>query len=356
MLKILSILLGFSVFCNITYGALNQSNLSKLNDWLFVNPEQGVKSEAIVITQNGKTLYEKIKVGTKDTKYILWSMSKSISSLLFGIAESKGLVNREDSIYKYFKEDIDKMGPAKVKELKQIKLKHFLQMSSGLAWNEFYDKDPFNSHVVKMLYFDTLDDVAKVVLKTPKRHAPGDHFHYSSGDTNVFMAVLKKVVGKDLKNNFPWKWFFDPMQMDAIFEQDASGTFLGSSYVYLSTNDLIKLGYLIINKGMYQGKQVVPVEYIQFATSLSESLQNPKRCLKDSYMTYGAQLWLNHPCINGDKPFKGAPDDMVMLLGYGGQSIFIYPSKGIVAARIAKDNYRALDKNKYSELLLGSFK
>ncbi|MGK0366936.1 MAG: CubicO group peptidase (beta-lactamase class C family) [Thermoproteota archaeon] len=340
--------------------AFNPEKIKNLNDWLFVNPDKGVHTEAIIVTQNNKILYEKYVNGKSETdldkKYILWSMSKTISSLIFGIAESKGLVNREDYIYKYYKKEIDLLDEKKRAQLKKLKIKHFLEMASGLGWNEFYDADPFNSHVVKMLYVETKKDVVDFIFKTPVKHEPSDHFKYSSGDTNVFMGVLKKVVNKSERDTFPWTWFFDPLKMNAVFEQDASGTFLGSSYVYLSTKDLIKLGYLIMNKGMFEGKQIVPKKYVEYAISLSVALKNPKRCLVDSSMTYGAQIWLNHPCPNGKKPFEDAPGDLIMLRGYGGQSIYIYPSQGIVVARIAKDGYRALDKNKYSKLLTESFK
>lgn len=327
----------------------------KLNDFLFDSPDKGVKTEALVVAKNGKILIEKFIHGNPQTRHLLWSMSKSISSLIFGIVEDKGYLSRDDSIYKFYPKYIDSLGAAHSKKMKEIKLKDFLEMSSGLDWNEFYEEAPFSSDVVRMLYFETKKSTVNYVLKTKVKHRSGTRFLYSSGDTNVFMGAIQKVLPENLKQTYPWHFFFDPMEMNATFETDGSGVFLGSSYVYLTTGDLLKLGELILNKGMYKGKQIVPKDYIEYATGLNTPFKSHGRCLIDSYMTYGAQFWLNHLCPNGKRPFEGVPSSLVMLLGHGGQSVFIFPEQKIVAVRIAQDAKKALDRSKYAKLLLEAY-
>lgn len=334
----------------ITHQLFAQYDFKKLESYLFEKPDPGMTTEAFLLWHKGQIVYDKYEKGDENTLHLLWSMSKSISSILIGIAQDKGFLKINEPLTNYYQKEIDQMIDAKKEGYKKLKIDHFLHMSSGLDWNEFYEADPFNSHVVNMLYDKTDKDVAQYVLETPFRYQPGERFYYSSGDTNVFMDILKRSLPEDLKDNFPWKWFFDPMEMEAIFERDASGTFLGSSYAYLKTKDLLKLGLLIANKGKYKEKQIVSEEYLNYAINLSPYLK--ERCLKDHYMTYGAQLWLNHKCENGEVPFKDVPDDLVMFLGHGGQSIFVIPSLDIVAVRIARDDQKALKKRKYSLLLM----
>lgn len=332
----------FSIFAN--------NNFKKLEDYLFHKPDPGMTTEAFVLWYDGKIVYDKYEKGDENTLHLLWSMSKSISSLLLGIAQDKGYLKITDPLIKYYKKEIEQMPKAQKLHYSKLKVDHFLHMASGLDWNEFYEADPFNSHVVNMLYDETLGDVANYVLKTPNRYAPGERFYYSSGDTNVFMDVLKKALPKEMQKTYPWDWFFDPMGIEAIFEMDGSNTFIGSSYAYMKTKDLLKLGLLIMNKGEYENKRIVSEDYINYAISLSP--YQSKRCLEDSYMTYGAQIWLNHKCRDGRIPFKDVPDDLVMFLGHGGQSVFVIPSLKIIAVRIARDVQKALKKRKYSLLLM----
>jgi CubicO group peptidase (beta-lactamase class C family) len=330
----------------------NAYNFSKVEHFLFEKPDDGMVTEASVIWHKGEKVYEKFETGDENTLHLLWSMSKSIGSLLFGIAQDKGYINKDEKIKKYFPQIINKMTGVMKQHYEKLTLAHFLHMSSGLDWNEFYESDPFRSHVVNMLYDKSKDSMAEYVLATPPRYAPGERFYYSSGDTNVFMAAIKSALPAELKFTYPWQWFFDPMEMEAIFEQDGSGTFVGSSYVYLKTKDLLKLGQLILNKGKYKGKQIVSQEYINYMISLSP-YQRDGRCLEDHYMTYGAQVWLNHKCPNGKIPLEGIPDDLIMFLGHGGQSIFVIPSLELVAVRIARDTKdKALEKIKYTKMLM----
>lgn len=326
-------------------------DFSKLEKFLFIKPDKNVVTEAFVLAKDGEIVYSNYKRGNENTLHLLWSMSKSVTSLLFGIAQGKGLINSEDSIYKYFKDEIDSFSKARRESLKKIKLKHLLQMSSGLDWKEFYEDDPFKSNVVKMLYLKPKDSLAKYVLETPTKLEPGTKFYYSSGDTNLLTGAMNRAFQKELRSTYPWKWLFDKMEIEAIFERDGAGSFIGSSYLYLKTKDLLKVGNLIANSGKYKDAQIVPKEYIEFATSLSGSLRK-RGCLEDSYMTYGSQFWLNTSCPNGKRPFPSVPDTLVMMLGHGGQSVFIFPKHKIVAVRIARDAEKALNKERYAKLIL----
>jgi CubicO group peptidase (beta-lactamase class C family) len=330
------------------------AGFKKLHNFLFEKQDPGMKTEGFVLYQDGEVLFEKYTVGDKETRHLMWSMSKSVSSFLFGIAESKELIDRKDSIYNFYKEEIDSMPKFKAQKYKKITFEHVLSMSTGLGWKEFYEDSPFKSSIVRMLYFEVPKSTTNYVLKTDVSYEPGTRFYYSSGDTQIFMGALRKAVPLVQRDTYPWEWFFDPMEMDAIFEQDGEGTFVGASYVYLKSKDLIKLGQLVLDKGKYKGKQVVPEEYMEFATSLANVFK--KSCQYDDNKSYGAQIWLNAPCPGQDNPpMRDAPADLVMFLGHAGQSIFVFPSKKVIAVRVAQDEMHSLDHNKYAKMIMGAF-
>lgn len=294
---------------------------------------EGFNNKSLVVIKSGEVVYSRYFEGDADTKHLLWSMSKSISSLLFGIAESKNIISREDKIKKYFKTDHN------------YKLKDLLYMSSGINWKEIYDKSPFNSDVVRMLYIERKKSVANYALSLSQSNKQS--IHYSSGDTNIYMAAIGQKANDPL---YPWTFLFDPLEIDAIFEKDNDGTFLGSSYIYMSSDGLIKIAKLILNKGLYKNKQIIPAEYINFATTI-----NPYSQVKcEHQMSYGAQIWLNQKCENRI-PLPNAPLDTITLLGYQGQSVFIIPSEDIIVVRLAKD-LKSVSLNKYIESVLMGFK
>lgn len=324
----------FSLLC--TYAFAN-STYSDISNFLFNRSDIGINTEQFLLYHDGEVRFKKLVKGNEETRHLTWSMSKSISSLLFGIAEDRKYISRDDFISKFFSSEISQLPKKQQNFLNTLKVKHFLEMSSGIHWNEYYDKSPFNSHVVRMLYFATKKSTASYVLRQTQRHKPGTHFHYSSGDTNIITAALQKALPKGLKDIYPWEFLFNPMNIEAMFERDASGTFIGSSYLYLKTKDLLKLGILVLNNGQFEGKQIISREYLRYATSLNEAQGVHHNCSHSSGMTYGAQFWLNRPCKEMKVNFKDVPEDLVMMLGYGGQSVYIFPSEKIVAVRIAND-------------------
>lgn len=296
--------------------------------------QEGFATKSLVVIKDGKLVFEKYFEGNKDTKHLVWSISKSISSLLFGIAESKGLIDREEKISNFFKTKHD------------YRLKDLLYMSSGIDWKEIYDKSPFNSDVVRMLYIERKRSVSKYILSLDTLSQK--EFNYSSGDTNLLMSAISKRVPNKL--TFPWDYLFTPLGIDAVFEKDAKNVFMGSSYVYLSSFDLIKLGKLLLNNGRFNSKQIIPKSYVEFVTTV-----NPYSKIKcSSHMSYGAQFWLNQKC-EGRVPLKDVPSDTFAMLGYQGQNVFIVPSLQLIVVRLAKDKLR-IDLNSYMKSIIQGLK
>lgn len=346
MQYILTLIIFFS--SGFSYSLESQK---KLDEFLFQSSKSKINTEAFVLVKDNQVLYENFKVGSKETKQLLWSMSKSISSLIYGIAEDQGYIRKDDSIYKYFKEEINQASKDNINKLKKIKIKDLLGMASGLDWNEFYEESPFSSDVVRMLYFSTKSSMANYVLTRSPRYTPGKRFYYSSGDTNLLMASIQRALPDNLKLTYPWEFLFKPLGINGIFEKDKSGTFVGSSYLYLTTDELLKIAKFILNKGKVGDKQILSQDYLNYAFQLTEPMQG-KKCLKESSLTYGAQFWLNKSCSNGEKPFKNLPDNLILLLGHGGQIVYIFPTEKIIAIRIASDYGDRINREKLGELIL----
>jgi CubicO group peptidase (beta-lactamase class C family) len=347
-MKLKSFLILFLISFNTM--ALDPKGLDRLMKYLVQPQNDDLNTESFTLIHNGEVVYEKYFTVNPEDRHILWSMSKTITAMIFGIAESEGLISRNDKVSKFYPGVVKHMDDAEKKKYADMTLYHLLTMSSGLDWNEYYERAPFASHVVRMLYVEGSKDTVKYVLKTPLKYEPGTRFHYSSGDTNVIMGALKKSMDEKTYINYPWVKFFDPLGIDAIFERDGTGTFFGASYVYMKTKDLIKLGQLILNKGKFNGKQVVPAKFVEEMITQSDVFK--KNCEEGGF-TYGFQIWLNQPCPgSNDNKLPDAPTSLIMYLGHGGQSIYIYPEHNVMAVRFAHDTQGTLDRNKYAKLVL----
>src|SRR5690606_19670033 len=177
----------------------------------------------------------------------LWSVSKSISSILIGIAQKQGLLNIKDKV-KMFYPHADE----------RLEISHLLHMSSGLFWNETYENNPLDSDVLNMLFIKGHKDMASYVAMKKQEFAPGSHFKYSSGETNFMMSLLQKKISRLDYDTFPWKKLFTPLGITtATWERDHAGNFIGSSYLYLSPEDLARIGQLFLNGGVWGDQEIV---------------------------------------------------------------------------------------------------
>ncbi len=308
-------------------------------------------TNAVYIMKDGQLLYEKYDNGFNEEKpHRLWSVTKSLSSLLIGM--------RLEELSLPLHEPIKN----KITELKSqfpITVKHLLQMSSGLKWNEYYESNPFQSDVVAMLYLK--EDMGSFTAKKPSLNPPGLHFSYSSGETNLLMYWFRKTFkDREAHDNYPWKKLFEPMGIQsATWEQDRSGTFVGSSYGYMTAKDLAKIGQLILQGGSWkvQGEEEAREIPILSSSFLKESFRNAPAVCSTSYSSakknpsYGFHWWLNHDCIQKKRPYPNLPEDLIMALGHHGQVLAIFPSQKLVAVRFGADKKARFPLNEWLETL-----
>ncbi|MEP6597534.1 MAG: serine hydrolase [Ginsengibacter sp.] len=280
------------------------------------DPKRISGTRAVVVLYDGKLVAEKYAPGYDlHSKMLGWSMAKSVTAALIGILVKEGKLKVEM--------------PAPVPEWQQndprhaITLEQLLQQTSGLQFEENYTKA---SEATNMLFKH--GDMAAFVSHRPLQYAPGTVFNYSSGNSNILSRIIRQTVGEAAYHSFPSQALFYKIGMySAIMEPDASGTFVGSSFVYATARDWARFGLLYYNNGIWNGEQILPEGWVKKTSSPSAA---------DSQKHYGYQFWLN----GFDKKnlskrlYADVPSDMYFADGYGGQEVYIIPSKKLVVVRL----------------------
>ncbi len=259
----------------------------------------------------------------KDTRFLSWSMAKSLTSTLIGLRSDQGKLNINTPLpVEEWQKD----------ERKNITMKSLLQMNSGLKWNEDYGN---LSDVTVMLH--KTSDFAKYTWNKKLVYPVGTYYYYSSGTSNIASYFLRKSFDNDLAYyEFPYEHLFKKIGINnSIFETDNSGTYVGSSYWYATIRDYARYGLLYANKGYFADKQILSDEWIDFTNTPAEG--------SDNYYTAFFR-------INKSKSFENAPEDMLSCRGHNGQAIFIIPSKELV---IVRTGYCQDGSFSFSEMLDG---
>jgi len=241
-----------------------------------------------------------------------FSMAKSITSLLIGIAIDENKISGvNDKVSDYLPEFNDK-------KRKDITIKDLLTMSSGLTWNESY-WNPFSS-TTNAYYGNNLE---KLVLGLKLKDKPGQQFKYLSANSQLLSLILKKATGKSLSKYASEKlWIPLNAKNDALWSIDKKNG-VEKAYCCFNSNarDFARIGQLILNKGMWNGKQIISEKYLSEALSPAKYLKDENNVNVDFY---GYQWWL----IN----YKGY--DIQYARGILGQYIIIIPEKNIVVVRL----------------------
>jgi len=290
------------------------------------------RTRAVVVLYDGNIVYEQYAKGfTKESKLIGWSMTKTVNAALIGL------------LVKYNKLNLDE--PAPVPEWKDekdprhaITLRDLLQQSSGLDFEENYTK---SCDATNMLFRRA--DMGAYTASRPLKDKPGSEFYYSSGNSNILARIVRQTIGENNYHAFPYDSLFYPLGMySAIMEPDASGTYVGSSYMYATARDWARFGLLYMNRGLYNNKRILTQDWIQQSTTPAKSTEREKG-------DYGFQIWLNAGAENSpsNRSYPSAPTDLYYLDGFEGQRVFIVPSKRLVVVRLGLTQYRNFDSDAF---------
>ncbi len=253
----------------------------------------------VLIVRRGVLVREAVFHRVADEPNNVQSVSKSVTSLLAGIAVQQGLLDVEETVAHYLP---DAMPNDAEPRRARIKVKHLLTMTSGLVMPDD----------AAWLAANRAPDVVKAVLAAPMDSEPGSTFAYSTGVSHVMGAILERVTGSSL-DAFARKQLFEPMGVQlAGWSTDKNGVTQGGSSLVLRPRDLARLGELMLRGGKLGDRQLVPSTWVTASTTMQIHAFGS--------IDYGAYWWLT--TMNGHRVFEAR--------GHGGQVVLVVPDLELV--------------------------
>lgn len=277
---------------------------------------------SFIVSQNDKVVYEQyFHTAHKETIFSIKSVTKSIVSILAGIAKDKNLLpNLNTPVLKILPEyNISRSNFKNISNIEgkvlhdsirnTLTLKNLMTMQGGFDWVE-------NSKISIAMSFS--GDPVKFVLDLPFEEYPGTVFNYNSGETHLFGVALAKIVKTNLKQ-FAAENLFRPLKINIPrWDTDSMNRNIGGSEMFMKPEDMMKFGLMILNNGKLGGRQVVSQKWIQESTA--EQVKLDSWDVMPDANGYGYYWWRRK--TNGHQAF--------VATGYGGQLICIIPDLKMV--------------------------
>jgi CubicO group peptidase (beta-lactamase class C family) len=283
-------------------------------------------AHAIVVARHGALVYERYFAGPDEVwgnpigtviydaekRHDLRSITKSVTSLVVGIAYDRGwLKDLDASIFSFLPEYADLRTPEK----QRITPRHLLTMSSGLAWDESL---PYANPANSERPMDAAGDPYRYVLEQPVARPAGAVYNYCGCSAALLEAIVQKTANRPLEI-LAKEMLFDPLGIsDVEWLRFSNGDVLGHGGLRLRARDLAKLGQLVLNRGSWNGRQIVSTAWID--QSVTPQING------EGIFFYGYQWWLGRSLIARKEI------DWIAGVGYGGQRLYIVPSRGLVVA------------------------
>jgi CubicO group peptidase (beta-lactamase class C family) len=317
-----------------------------LNDgWTIASPESvGLDSErlcmiaarmketdanihAVVIVRHGKLVFEQYFAGPDERwlvagwfdhdatiRHDMRSASKSVISLLVGIAIDRKLIaSAEEPVVKFFPEYAAVKSPG----WDQVTIRHLLRMSSGIQWDENRGwNDPKNDEP----HLAGEADPVRYILSKPIAAPPDTVWTYNGGGTELLGNILETVTGKPLEA-FAREALFGPLGIsDWEWMKYGNGKVASAIGLRARPRDAAKIGQMVLNRGAWDGKQIVSSEWIE------QSVRPRYQAIGyfSGIMFYGQQWWLGRSFAR-EREVK-----WIAAQGSGGQRLFIVPDRDLV--------------------------
>lgn len=298
------------------------------------HPTMG-ETRAVVIIQGGRLVLERYAPGFgAGTALISWSVAKSITQALVGIAVARGLV------------DIDKpMGNprwAPGDPRAAITWRQWMNMVDGQQFNEIGVSSVTQHDSARMLFGEGRRDVAAFAAALPLVHPPGKRWNYNSGGVNLMADALGRLFAPGVTAPAERRTrtaeamareLFTPLGMTSAQPQfDATGTFLGSALFYATARDYARFGLLYLRDGVWEGRRILPAGWVDLARTGTRAEWGGR---------YGAGWWIEpaRGASVGD-PFRSLREadkdatDLFSAQGFQGQLILVAPSRDLVLVRL----------------------
>jgi len=296
----------FTISCTDDSSSKPEVNYKKLNE-AFSSAQQIENLTSLVVFHKDTIIKEGFYgSGGADVRQGVRSVTKSVMSILIGIAIDNGYLTSIDQTLGEF---IDTSVYTITPEKSAIKISHLLSMTGGFEWDELTSVSGYNEWVLA-------DNQVQYLLDKPLTAEPGQLFTYNSACTHLLSYIITKVSGMSTYE-FSLQYLFNPIDVEEVdWYIDKQGYCNGGSGLIFTPHDMVKIGQLLLNHGVYNGKTIVSSDYIDMSTQMKISTGNT---MSFAY-SYGYCWWL------GQKE----EIDYIFANGYGGQFIVIVPSLELI--------------------------
>jgi len=268
-------------------------------------------TRAVLVVHKGSLVAERYAPGfTATTPQLGWSMGKSVTNLLVGRLVQQGKVAVKDAALR----------PEWSDGRSAITIDELMRMTSGLSWDETYD---LGTPITRMLYLEP--DMGGYAASQPLAHQPGTYLQYSSGSTNILCSILAKRTG--IGADLPRQQIFAPLGLtSAVWEPDATGTPVCSSYLWATPRDWAAIGQFALQNGSWNGQQLLPPGWMATSTTSQPVATSEEK-------GYAAGWWVNKQA-DGSLVDPTLPADAYYADGHDGQRVYVVPSSQLVVVRL----------------------
>ncbi|KAA6343203.1 6-aminohexanoate-dimer hydrolase [termite gut metagenome] len=280
-----------------------------VNDFREAAQQAELDVHSLMVLQHGKVIAEFWQgEGAPDKPHVMHSVSKTFTATAIGFAVSEGKLNVTDKVISFFPDKL----PAEVSPyLAELEIRHLLTMSAGQAFGA--DNRATN--------YSGKDDWVQTFLSLPIVNKPGTQHSYNSMATYMLSAIIQKVSGEKLIDYLTPRLFQPLNIVGAAWEESPQGINFGGWGLYIKTEDMAKLGQLFLQKGSWNGKQLLPESWIEEATALHiaslpagttpEKAKDLDATENDWMQGYGYQMWrCRHNGVRAD----GAYGQFIIIL------------------------------------------
>lgn len=266
------------------------------------------KLSSFMLLRNGKVIAEKwYGNNNPSTQYRTYSASKTFTAIAVGFAINEKLIKLEDKVISFFPDDV----PDSISSnMQDMCIEDLLTMQTGHA------SDPTE------LTNDEYGSWEKIFFEAPVEYQPGTHFVYNSLASYMLSGIIQKVTGMEMIDYLQPRLFAPLQIVNAKWVNSPTGINVGGDGLYVTTEDMAKFGQFLLNKGKWNGQQLLPAEWIEEASRLHVSLPPLSDEIKKEDSGYCYQMWRT-------------PRNGFAAQGYLGQFIIVLPDQNAVIVNTA---------------------
>jgi len=289
------------------------------------------RTTGLLVLKDGISKFEHYEAGnTPQTRWISMSMAKSVTTTLIGAAIRDGLIDHVDQLLTDYLPEL--AGTA----YGDVTIRHLMQMSSGVQWNEEHtDLTSHRTDVLNLQIGQQPGTILKYMAALPKMAPSGTLWNYSTGETYVAGELLHRAIGRPLSHYLSEKiWSRVGMESDASWWLESpDGLEVAGSGIGATLRDYARFGAFIADDGCIGTERVLPEGWVREAGA--------PRTIGDQEVAYGYMWW----CV--PSPTRGYEDGAFAARGIFGQFLYVNPKRKIVIAVTS-----ARSKPRFAEVVL----